>query len=134
MCNNNANSDISTDSMERHSFEDKLLFQSQQEQWLDELKSKKAIIVQVTYPRTANNDKELTVCRGEYLDVLDDTRKWWKVQNNKGIIAHVPNTIITLYTEDSHKEFDHNNVDQFKSSQVNIRRHFRKNYNIKNQI
>jgi epidermal growth factor receptor kinase substrate 8 len=25
--------------------------------------------VQVTYPRTANNDKELTVIRGEYLEV-----------------------------------------------------------------
>lgn len=39
------------------------------EAWLDELQSRGAKIVQVTYPRTANNDKELTVVRGEYLEV-----------------------------------------------------------------
>ena len=31
-------------------------------------------MVEVTYPRTANNDKELTVVRGEFLEVIDDTR------------------------------------------------------------
>lgn len=31
--------------------------------------SKGAHVVQVMYPRTANNDKELTVLRGEYLEV-----------------------------------------------------------------
>lgn len=43
---------------------DKLL-----EQWLEELQAAGAKIVLVTYPRTANNDKELTVIRGEYLEV-----------------------------------------------------------------
>lgn len=37
--------------------------------WLDELQAKGSKVVQVTYPRTANNDKELTVVRGEYLEV-----------------------------------------------------------------
>lgn len=37
--------------------------------WVEELQAKGAKIVQVTYPRTANNDKELTVDRGEYLEV-----------------------------------------------------------------
>lgn len=37
--------------------------------WVEELQTKGAKIVQVTYPRTANNDKELTVDRGEYLEV-----------------------------------------------------------------
>lgn len=39
------------------------------ESYFEELQSKGAKIVQVTYPRTANNDKELTVARGEYLEV-----------------------------------------------------------------
>lgn len=39
------------------------------EQWLDELLAADAKIVLVTYPRTANNDKELNVVRGEYLEV-----------------------------------------------------------------
>lgn len=66
-----------------------------QEAWLDDLVSRRTKIVQVTYPRTANNDKELTVVRGEYLEVLDDTRKWWKARNSRGQVAHVPHTIVT---------------------------------------
>jgi len=44
------------------------------EGWLEELHARGAKVVQVTYPRTANNDKELSVARGEYLEILDDTR------------------------------------------------------------
>jgi epidermal growth factor receptor kinase substrate 8 len=33
-----------------------------------------ACVARVTYPRTASNDKELTVVRGEFLEILDDTR------------------------------------------------------------
>lgn len=29
--------------------------------------------------------------------MLDDSRKWWKVQNMSGRVGHVPNTIVTLY-------------------------------------
>lgn len=36
---------------------------------LDEIVARGGKIVQVTYPRTANNDKELTVVRGEHLEV-----------------------------------------------------------------
>ncbi|ALC39598.1 aru, partial [Drosophila busckii] len=38
------------------------------EAWLEDLQSAGAKIVLVTYPRTANNDKELSVMRGEYLE------------------------------------------------------------------
>lgn len=44
--------------------EDQLL-----EAWLEDLQSSGAKVVLVTYPRTANNDKELSVMRGEYLEV-----------------------------------------------------------------
>lgn len=33
--------------------------------------------------------------RGEYLEVLDSTRKWWKTRNIHGQVAHVPHTIVT---------------------------------------
>lgn len=59
--------------------------------------ARNAKIVQVTYPRTANNDKELTVSRGEYLEIVDDSRKWWKARNMRGQIAHVPHTIVTPF-------------------------------------
>lgn len=56
-----ARSDISVDSIERSGYD--------QESWLAELQARDAHVVQVTYPRTANNDKELTVSRGEFLEV-----------------------------------------------------------------
>ena len=33
--------------------------------------------------------------RGEILEVIDDSRKWWKARNWRGQIAHVPHTIVT---------------------------------------
>ncbi|XP_075676958.1 uncharacterized protein LOC113795507 isoform X2 [Dermatophagoides pteronyssinus] len=67
---------------------------AEQMEWLGELQSRNAKIVRVLFPRTANNNKELTVVRGEILEVLDDSRKWWKARNSHGQIAHVPHTIV----------------------------------------
>ncbi|KAH8282981.1 hypothetical protein KR054_011391 [Drosophila jambulina] len=67
------------------------------ESWLEDLQAGGSKIVLVTYPRTANNDKELSVMRGEYLEILDDTRKWWKARNMRGQVAHVPHTIVTPF-------------------------------------
>lgn len=39
------------------------------EAWAEEVVARGGRVVRVTYPRTANNDKELTVVRGEYLEV-----------------------------------------------------------------
>lgn len=64
-----AHSDISADSIERNGGISER-FERSQIRWLDELRSRDAKIVQVTYPRTANNDKELTVVRGEFLEVI----------------------------------------------------------------
>jgi epidermal growth factor receptor kinase substrate 8 len=100
-----ARSEISIDSIERNggaTVVDRAPSGSgidpQTEAWLEELHARDAKIVQVTYPRTANNDKELTVVRGEFLEVLDDTRKWWKARNIRGRTAHVPHTIVTTYS------------------------------------
>lgn len=101
-----ARSDISIDSIERNggigdvtitSTTDHEHVVQNQSAWLEGLAARGAKIVQVTYPRTANNDKELTVSRGEYLEILDDTRKWWKARNIRAQMAHVPNTIVTPF-------------------------------------
>jgi len=91
-------SDISNDSIEKNggNGDPAARFEQQQRRWLADLKARNAKIVQVTYPRTANNDKELTVVRGEYLEVIDNSRKWWKARNMHGQAAHVPHTIVTL--------------------------------------
>jgi epidermal growth factor receptor kinase substrate 8 len=69
--------------------------EDEQRGWLAELQRRGCRIVQVTYPRTANNEKELSVVRGEFLEVVDDTRNWWKTRNARGQLGHVPHTIVT---------------------------------------
>lgn len=103
-----ARSDISADSIERNGgggvpgpANDERNFKRLQENFLAMLHKQNAMVVQVTYPRTANNDKELTVVRGEYLEVLDDTRKWWRARNHKGEVAHVPHTIVSRFNYQS---------------------------------
>ncbi|KAJ9583018.1 hypothetical protein L9F63_022634, partial [Diploptera punctata] len=106
-----ARSDISADSIERNGgaaisgMESQQRFERSQARFLEELRSRNAKVVQVTYPRTANNDKELTVIRGEYLEVVDDSRKWWKARNYRGQVAHVPHTIVTPYQGDPNDVF-----------------------------
>lgn len=68
--------------------------------WLRDLELRNAKVVCVTYPRTANNDKELTVTRGEILEIIDDTRKWWRARNIHGQVGFVPHTIVARYNVD----------------------------------
>lgn len=59
-------SDISNDSIERTVVTHD---QSSTLGWLEDIQSRNGKIAQVTYPRTANNDKELSVVRGEFIEV-----------------------------------------------------------------
>ena len=71
--------------------------EDEQRGWLTDLQRRGCHVVQVTYPRTANNEKELSVVRGEFLEVIDDSRNWWKCRNSRGQFAHVPHTIVAGY-------------------------------------
>lgn len=62
-------SDISVDSIETKGVEERAYGSRSNDSFLDDLLARGANVVHVTYPRTANNDKELTVTRGEYLEV-----------------------------------------------------------------
>lgn len=64
-------SDISNDSIERTNAATH--DQSSTLGWLEDIQSRHGKIAQVTYPRTANNDKELSVVRGEFIEV---SAKW----------------------------------------------------------
>jgi epidermal growth factor receptor kinase substrate 8 len=74
-----------------------------QRAWAEDLLAQGKRAVRVTYPRTANNEKELTVVRGELLEVLDDSRKWWKTRNQQGLVGHVPHTIVNPYEPASYR-------------------------------
>uniref|UniRef100_A0A1I7YV53 SH3 domain-containing protein n=1 Tax=Steinernema glaseri TaxID=37863 RepID=A0A1I7YV53_9BILA len=64
--------------------------------YLDRLRERRAKVVQATYDRTAQNPKELTVSRGEYLEVLNDTKNWWECRNIHNRTGFVPHTILSL--------------------------------------
>ena len=51
-------------------------------------------IALVTFSRERNNGRELTVAKGEYLEVMDDEKQWWKCRNKGGEVGYVPHTIV----------------------------------------
>lgn len=87
-----AHSDISADSIERNGGIGER-FERSQMRWLDELRSRDAKIVQVTYPRTANNDKELTVVRGEFLEVKETSNSNVEKKGSKGGMHFEPDIL-----------------------------------------
>ena len=50
--------------------------------------------------RTRFVHRELSVTKGEYLEVMDDTKKWWHCRNSAGETGFVPHTLLKalIYT------------------------------------
>ncbi|XP_043653613.1 epidermal growth factor receptor kinase substrate 8 isoform X1 [Drosophila teissieri] len=65
--------------------------------WLSRLESRNVKIAEVAFNKSATNDKELKVTKGEYLEIIDDSRNWWKARNSYGSIGYVPHTVLTPY-------------------------------------
>lgn len=47
----------------------------------------------------ARNDRELTVSKGEELQLLDMSKQWWKVKNQAGRVGYVPNNMLQSQDE-----------------------------------
>uniref|UniRef100_UPI00358E3662 epidermal growth factor receptor kinase substrate 8-like n=1 Tax=Myxine glutinosa TaxID=7769 RepID=UPI00358E3662 len=62
-------------------------------------------LAKASYNFVARNNHELSVIKEEMVEVLDDSKQWWRVQSRSGEIGHVPNNIlIPLYKPSGEKE------------------------------
>lgn len=71
-------------------------FEDEQRAFLKELQGRRALVCEVMHERESKNSKELSVKKGEYLEVLDRNRNWWKLKNISGQTGHAPYTILQL--------------------------------------
>ncbi|NWV09290.1 ES8L3 protein, partial [Ptilonorhynchus violaceus] len=60
-------------------------------------------LVRALYDFQARNSRELSVRKGDTLQVLDQQRKWWLVQDERGDRGHVPGNILEPLPEPGDK-------------------------------
>jgi len=62
--------------------------------WAIDRKRAGAKICAVKVDRKGQNNKELTVRRGELIEIENSSKKWWRARNFHGDIGHVPHNIV----------------------------------------
>ncbi|KAM4588709.1 epidermal growth factor receptor kinase substrate 8-like protein 3 [Odontesthes bonariensis] len=50
--------------------------------------------MRVKYDFISRNHRELTIRKGEMVELLDKSKQWWKVRNSRGEEGYVPNNIL----------------------------------------
>ncbi|XP_046552704.1 epidermal growth factor receptor kinase substrate 8-like isoform X5 [Haliotis rubra] len=63
--------------------------------YLDELRRGGHQVYEALHERKGKNQKEISVNKGDILQVVDSSRKWWKVRNYKGEMGYAPYTILS---------------------------------------
>ncbi|CAF4292185.1 unnamed protein product [Rotaria sp. Silwood2] len=62
--------------------------------WAIDRKRVGAKIYVVKFDRQGQNNKELTVRRGELIEIENSSKKWWRARNFMGDVGHVPHNIV----------------------------------------
>ncbi|KAG9353064.1 hypothetical protein JZ751_017640 [Albula glossodonta] len=61
--------------------------------------------MRVMYDFTARNQRELSIMRGDVVQVLDKSKQWWEVRNDEGVEGYVPhNVLISMEEKQVEKE------------------------------
>ncbi|TRY75328.1 hypothetical protein TCAL_08322 [Tigriopus californicus] len=83
----------------------------------DSLMAKQAKIGLVLYSRDRQNKRELSVTKGEYLEVTNSDKKWWHCRNGEGKSGYVPHTLLkALIYSENFGDSDANRDAQWKRS------------------
>ncbi|CAL9704676.1 unnamed protein product [Knipowitschia caucasica] len=61
----------------------------------------------VMYDFTSRNHRELTIAKGDTVELLDKSKQWWKVRNAQGEEGYVPNNVLQFLDE----QFDEEEID-----------------------
>ncbi|XP_043979158.1 epidermal growth factor receptor kinase substrate 8-like protein 3 isoform X2 [Gambusia affinis] len=77
--------------------------------------------MRVKYDFISRNQRELTVTKGEIVDLLDKSKQWWKVRNNRGEEGYVPNNVLEDVDVQSYEDFDTSPVLTRKSKPLEVK-------------
>ncbi|KAM9759054.1 epidermal growth factor receptor kinase substrate 8-like protein 3 [Menidia menidia] len=64
----------------------------------------------VKYDFISRNQIELTIRKGEVVELLDKSKQWWKVRNNRGEEGYVPNNVLEAEDETPEEHIEVNPV------------------------
>uniref|UniRef100_A0A1I7TD43 SH3 domain-containing protein n=1 Tax=Caenorhabditis tropicalis TaxID=1561998 RepID=A0A1I7TD43_9PELO len=83
-----------------------------QQAFIDDIVGRGGKLAVVTYDRGGQNAKELTVHKGEYLEVISDERNWWECKNMHQRMGYVPHTILSMvpFEQQQYASPNHNNT------------------------
>ena len=108
--------DESVDSEEDENDSSVILGDDEQQEWINDLQNRRCKMAQALYSRTANNEQELNVVRGEILEVIDDSRNWWNTKNSRGEFGYVPYTIMVGLSEFHINDITYSNAESDTNS------------------
>ncbi|XP_060080846.1 epidermal growth factor receptor kinase substrate 8-like isoform X1 [Ylistrum balloti] len=77
-------------------------------QFAKDLQGQNKVMYEIVHEREGRNEKEITVQKGDIVEVIDSSRNWWKVRNYLGQQGYAPYTIMKEYTPSSNFGADRN--------------------------